>query len=88
VDGVCVYLRACGLLRSAISLALEHTPSFPFPGVFTSVRKFEAEIVAMVVSMLHGGGDVGACGSLTSGGSESILMAVKAYRCVVVVSHA
>jgi sphinganine-1-phosphate aldolase len=52
------------------------------------VRKFEAEIVAMVVSMLHGGGDVGACGSLTSGGSESILMAVKAYRCVAVPSHA
>ncbi len=81
-------VRAGCAIRAAISLALEHTPSFPFPGVFTSVRKFEAEIVAMVVSMLHGGGDAGACGSLTSGGSESILMAVKAYRCVAVPSHA
>jgi sphinganine-1-phosphate aldolase len=35
----------------------------------------EAEIVSMVVSMVHGG-----CGSLTSGGSESVLMAVKAHR--------
>lgn len=80
-------VRAGCAIRAAIFLALEHTP-LSLPGVFTSVRKFEAEIVAMVVSMLHGGGDVGACGSLTSGGSESILMAVKAYRCVAVPSHA
>lgn len=48
-------------------------------GVFVSTRKFEAEIVSMVCSMLNGH-PIGAVGTLTSGGSESILMAVKTYR--------
>lgn len=48
------------------------------PDIFQSTRKFEAEIVRMSVDMMQGGSDV--CGSLTSGGTESILMAVKAYR--------
>ena len=37
----------------------------------------------MVVGMVHGH-DVGAVGSLTSGGTESVLMAIKAYRYVAV----
>ena len=45
------------------------------------MRKFEAEVVSMVVGMVHGP-DVGAVGSLTSGGTESVLMAIKAYRYV------
>lgn len=48
------------------------------PDVFPSIRKFEAEIVAMSVSML--GNVEGVCGALTSGGTESILMACKAHR--------
>jgi len=48
------------------------------PTIFPSVRKFEAEIVRMTVSMMNG--DEEACGALTSGGTESILMAVKAHR--------
>jgi len=48
------------------------------PDVFQSTRKFEAEIVQMTADMVLGG--PGVCGSLTSGGTESILMAVKAYR--------
>lgn len=48
------------------------------PMVFPSLRQFETEIVAMVGSMLHGGR--GVVGTLTSGGTESILMAVKTYR--------
>jgi len=48
------------------------------PTIFPSVRKFEAEIVRMTLSMMHGGDE--ACGALTSGGTESILMAVKAHR--------
>ena len=48
------------------------------PLVFPSLRQFEVETVAMVADMLHGDG--GCAGSVTSGGTESILMAVKTYR--------
>jgi len=48
------------------------------PDVFPSIRKFEAEIVAMTVNML--GNVPNVCGALTSGGTESILMACKAHR--------
>lgn len=47
--------------------------------VWPSTTKFEAEIVAMTANMLGGqAGDV--CGTLSSGGTESILLAMKAYR--------
>jgi sphinganine-1-phosphate aldolase len=48
------------------------------PDVFPYVRKMEAEVVRMALGLLHG--DENACGSMTSGGTESILMAMKAYR--------
>jgi sphinganine-1-phosphate aldolase len=48
------------------------------PMVFPSLLKFETEVVAMTANMLHGDSKV--VGSLTSGGTESILMAVKTYR--------
>lgn len=48
------------------------------PDVFPGVRKMEAEIITMIVSLYNGGPD--ACGTTTSGGTESILMAMKAYR--------
>ena len=48
------------------------------PMVFPSLARFESEIVAMAATMLHGSGRV--VGSLTSGGTESILMAVKTHR--------
>ena len=41
-------------------------------------RRFENEIISMTSSMMHGDDDV--VGSLTSGGTESILMAMKTYR--------
>jgi glutamate/tyrosine decarboxylase-like PLP-dependent enzyme len=50
-----------------------------YPGVFPSIRKFEAEIVSMTVSMLHGE-KTGAVGLLSSGGTESILIAMFGYR--------
>eukprot|EP00929_Paragymnodinium_shiwhaense_P001431 TRINITY_DN101670_c0_g1_i1.p1 TRINITY_DN101670_c0_g1~~TRINITY_DN101670_c0_g1_i1.p1 ORF type:complete len:548 (-),score=90.01 TRINITY_DN101670_c0_g1_i1:101-1744(-) len=54
-----------------------------YPAVFTSVRKFEAEVVQMTLSIL--GGTAAAlkksqCGLLTSGGTESILIAVLTFR--------
>jgi sphinganine-1-phosphate aldolase len=51
--------------------------------VFKSVAKFEAEVVAMTAALLGSkekasGGQV--CGNMTSGGTESILLAVKTSR--------
>lgn len=48
------------------------------PLLFPSLRRFETETVSMVADMLHG--DSQCVGSVTSGGSESILTAVKTYR--------
>ena len=48
------------------------------PSAFPSLRRFEIEVVSMTASLLHGGANV--VGNMTSGGTESILMAVKAAR--------
>lgn len=48
------------------------------PTAFPSLRKFETEIVAMAASLL--GGDEHTAGTVTSGGTESLLMAVKTAR--------
>jgi glutamate/tyrosine decarboxylase-like PLP-dependent enzyme len=48
------------------------------PTAFPSLRKFETEIVAMAASLL--GGSDNAAGTVTSGGTESLLMAVKTAR--------
>lgn len=48
------------------------------PAAFPSLRKFEIEVVSMVASIL--GGDADVVGNMTSGGTESILMAVKTAR--------
>lgn len=48
------------------------------PDVFKSTRKMEAEVVAMTLSLFHP--QEGCCGTMTSGGTESILLACKAYR--------
>jgi glutamate/tyrosine decarboxylase-like PLP-dependent enzyme len=52
-----------------------HTDLWP------SINKFEAEIVSMVSTMLHGADlDPSAGGTVTSGGTESILLAMRTYR--------
>ncbi|KAI8619405.1 pyridoxal phosphate-dependent transferase [Chytriomyces sp. MP71] len=48
------------------------------PELFPGVRQMEAEIVSMVLRM-YNAPDSG-CGNVTSGGTESLLMAVKTYR--------
>ncbi|MHB8779266.1 MAG: pyridoxal phosphate-dependent decarboxylase family protein [Anaerolineales bacterium] len=48
------------------------------PTAFPSLRKFETEIVAMAASLL--GGDDDTAGTVTSGGTESLLMTVKTAR--------
>ncbi len=53
------------------------------PGLWPSVRRMEAEVVAQCVALMGGGPGTGApdaCGAMTAGGSESILLAVKAAR--------
>ena len=51
------------------------------PDLWPSVTKFEGEIVAMTAAMLHGDvGEPAACGTVTSGGTESILLAMRTYR--------
>ena len=48
------------------------------PTAFPSLRKMEVEVVAMACNLLHGDSDT--CGTMTSGGTESIMLAVKTYR--------
>ena len=48
------------------------------PTMFPSLRRMENEALSMVCWLLNGPRT--ACGSITSGGTESILMALKAYR--------
>lgn len=48
------------------------------PTVFPSLRKFETEVVGMIADLLSG--DEQTCGTMTSGGTESIFMAMKTAR--------
>jgi len=48
------------------------------PTAFKSLKRFENEIIAAVAEMLHGTPEV--CGVVTSGGTESCLLAAKTYR--------
>ena len=61
--------RASGLYASANGLN---------PMAFKSLKRLETEVVRMTADLLHG--DDGACGIVTSGGTESCLLAVKTYR--------
>ena len=48
------------------------------PTAFKSLKRFETEIIDTVAELFHGTPDV--CGVVTSGGTESCLLAVKTYR--------
>ena len=47
------------------------------PAAFKSLKKFESEVISMTADLLH---HPEAAGNMTSGGTESILMAVKTAR--------
>ncbi|GBG26324.1 Sphingosine-1-phosphate lyase [Hondaea fermentalgiana] len=49
------------------------------PDIWPSVMQFEAEIVSMTANLLNGGTDT-VTGTMTSGGTESIIMAAKTHR--------
>jgi len=65
-----------GLLVEAFKIYAVSNPIHP--ETFPSVRKMEAEVVEMVCDMFNGGGV--ACGTTTSGGTESNFMSVKTHR--------
>jgi sphinganine-1-phosphate aldolase len=46
--------------------------------IFPAVRKMESEVISMMIKMFNGGQNV--CGTFTNGGTESILLACKAYQ--------
>lgn len=48
------------------------------PMAFPSLRQMESEVVSIAASLL--GGDADVAGTMTSGGTESIMMAIKAAR--------
>ena len=48
------------------------------PGAFKSLKRLENEIISATADILNGTEEV--CGVVTSGGTESCLMAVKTYR--------
>ena len=63
------------LMEQVYSLFYETNPLHP--DVFPGVRKMESEVVSMCLHLFHGESGYGAT---TSGGTASILMAMKAYR--------
>lgn len=46
--------------------------------IFPGINKMEAEVIRMAATLFNG--DDESCGSITSGGTESILLACRAYR--------
>ena len=64
------------LLKEAYAMFFSENGLSPI--AFPSLRYFEAEVVAMTAAMLGGGPE--AAGTMTTGGTESILMAVKTAR--------
>jgi sphinganine-1-phosphate aldolase len=50
------------------------------PEVWPALTKFESEVCRMTRNLLHAPNDGSVSGVITSGGTESILMAMKAYR--------
>jgi len=80
-DGKCsgaVYHGGDDLSKILVSAFARYTVSNPLhPDVFPSIRKMEAEVVAMCLRMYNH--PTGA-GTTTSGGTESIVMSVKTHR--------
>lgn len=65
--------------KAAVSAFRHFSLSNPMhPETFPAVRRMEAQVLAMTSELFHC--PLIGCGALTSGGTESILMAVRAYR--------
>jgi len=68
--------EAVDLLKQAYTMFLSENGLNP--AAFPSLRRFETDVVAMAASLL--GGDSGVVGNMTTGGTESIAMAVLTAR--------
>lgn len=64
------------LLKEAYTLFMSENGLNPM--AFKSLKKMESEIIRMTVNLHHGDDQV--VGVMTSGGTESIMMAIKTYR--------
>jgi len=69
-----------GFLNDVYAINSQANPLHP--ELWPSAVKYDAEIVAMTGSMLGGGEDgvASVCGTVSSGGTESILPAMRTYR--------
>lgn len=68
--------EAYGLAREA--LARFQSENALNTDAFPSLRRMQRDVLAIVADLLHGGGE--AAGFMTTGGTESLLLAVKAAR--------
>lgn len=75
-----VYVNANEEINSLISESYKLSSfSNPLhPDLFPGICKMEAEVVRILCNLFHG--DENSCGTMTTGGTESIMMACKAYR--------
>jgi sphinganine-1-phosphate aldolase len=60
--------------KAFVKFLMQHSNAFIYPGI----ARMEKEVVEMALSLLHAPED--GCGNMTTGGSESILLAMKACR--------
>ncbi|PWN43891.1 PLP-dependent transferase [Ceraceosorus guamensis] len=74
----CMQPRVWSPLCSPVSLRSRTSCSQLHPDVFPGVRRMEAEVVSMVLRLFNA--PASGAGTTTSGGTESIIMAVKAAR--------
>ncbi|KAG1725430.1 PLP-dependent transferase [Suillus paluster] len=73
-----VYHGGEDMSRVIVAAFERYTVSNPLhPDIFPAIRKMEAEIVSMCLRMYN---NPDGAGTMTSGGTESIVMAVKTYR--------
>lgn len=74
-----IYYHGGSLLNVSAEAMKYYTHANPLhPEIFPSVRQMECEIVQMTLNIFNG--PSGSCGTLTSGGTESLLLAMLAYR--------
>ncbi|XP_071479560.1 sphingosine-1-phosphate lyase 1-like [Diadema antillarum] len=75
----CVYAGTDEMASLAAQMYEDFAWTNPLhPDVFPDVRKMEAEIVSMTLKMFNA--SKSGCGTMTTGGTESILMAMASYR--------
>jgi len=74
-----LYYSSAELTKLATDVFAKYVWSNPLHSdLFPQIRKMEAEVIQWGVTLFHGGSD--ACGLMTSGGTESIIMAMRVYR--------